>query len=384
MVIGFDASRVNITKNKTGVERYSANLLYWFKKLDGRDSQNRYILYTPSSSSVEFDELPSNFQVKESRFPFFWTQLRFASQLIFGKNKPDIVFIPSNAIPFFAAIFEKNIKKVVTVHDVAFRHFPSSYSFLSRFYLNLSVIFALKFADRIIAISETTKQDLIRLYGGDEKKIAVTYLGFDEPKSKQDNFHDSKWTAVKEKFKINKPFLLFIGRIEKKKNIANLLKAFYEVLASGADLQLVLVGGKNSDYEEVDILVSKYNLQERVIFTGYATEAEKDYLLHNALLFVFLSRYEGFGIPVLEAFHAGLPVVASDIPVFQELFKDAAVLVDPYRTNEIAVGIEKVLKDKRKRTRMIEKGKELVKEFSWEKCARETLEILNRFNNNVK
>lgn len=232
-------------------------------------------------------------------------------------------------------------------------------------------------SDKIITISQTTKNDLIKFYGAKEDKIKVIYLGYDAPKGGKESFNDVKWEVIEEKFKINKPFLLFIGRVEKKKNIANLIKAFYEVLSTGADLQLVLAGTKSKDYEEIDELIARYNLKERVLLTGYVKEEEKEYLLHHAKLFVFLSRYEGFGIPMLEAFYAGLPVVASDIPVFQELYSDAAVLVNPEKIDEISLAITKVLKDKRKRERMISHGKELVEEFTWEKCAKETLEVLN-------
>ena len=370
MLIGIDASRLNV-KNKTGVENYSSKLIYWLKKID---HHNQYILYTPKISDTELLELPDNFHLHVIPFPRLWTQIR----LPFGlrSDRPDVFFVPSHVLPFIPF----RSKKVVTIHDVAFRYLPESYSDFARNYLDLTTRYALKVADKIITISQTTKNDLIKFYGAKEDKIKVVYLGYDAPISKKESFQDVKWEVIAEKFKINKRFLLFIGRIEKKKNIANLIKAFYEVLATGADLQLVLAGSKNKDYEIVDELIAKYNLQERVIFTGYVKEEEKDYLLHNASAFVFLSLYEGFGIPVLEAFSAGLPVIASDIPVFQELYKDAAVLVDPNKTDEICLAITKVLKDRRKQESMIRRGHELAGEFTWEKCARETLEALNELS----
>jgi glycosyltransferase involved in cell wall biosynthesis len=373
MLIGIDV-RQNV-KNKTGIEKYSSMLIHWLKRIDGPNDpeHNNYILYTPKANDLELLELPKNFHLREIPFPRLWSQIRLPLQL--WKEKPDLMFVPAHVLP----LLPFPGKKVATIHDLAFKYFPESYSDFDRYYLDMSTRYTVKIADKIITISQTTKDDLIKFYGAKEDKIKVIYLGHEAPISKKENFQDVKWEVISEKFKIDKPFLLYIGRIEKKKNIANLVKSFYEVLATGADLQLVLAGSQNKDYEEVNELVARYNLQERVIFTGYVKEEEKDYLLHNAELFIFLSKYEGFGIPMLEAFYAGLPIIASDIPVFQELYSDAAILVNPNKTDEISLAITKVLKDKRKRERMIEKGKELVAEFTWERCARETLEVLNSF-----
>lgn len=376
MKIGIDV-RQNV-KNKTGIEVYSSKLIHWLKTIDGPSAEghNNYILYTPKANDLELLELPTNFHLREIPFPRLWSQIRLPLQL--WKEKPDLMFVPAHVLP----LLPFPCKKIATIHDLAFKYFPESYSDFDRYYLDIATRYTVQIADKIITISQTTKDDLIKFYGAKEDKIKVIYLGYDAPINKKENFQDVKWEVIAEKFKINKPYLLYVGRIEKKKNIANLIKSFYEVLATGADLQLILAGSQSKDYKEVNELVTKYNLQERVIFAGYIKDEERDYLLHNAEIFVFLSRYEGFGIPMLEAFYAGVPVVASDISVFQELYSDAAVLVNPNKTDEISLAITKVLKDKRKRERMIEKGKALVGEFTWEKCARETLEVLNSFKVN--
>ena len=369
MLIGFDASRINIGV-KTGIENYSTKLLHWLKK---NDHKNQYLLYTPNDNDPEFLDLPPNFHIKKFTFPFFWTQLRLAWCLLFCKQKPDLVFVPSNAIPFLFILFNRRIKKVVTIHDVAFKYFPSSYSFINRFYLNLSIIFSVKFADKIITISQTTKNDLIKFYGADEKKIEVTYLGFaagDEEIKKEDV------ERTKEKFGINKEYLFYLGRIETKKNIVNLVRAFYELLSEEYDLQLVLAGKKGFGFEKIEEVLKELNVKDRVIITGYVNEKERQVLLENSSALTFVSLYEGFGIPVLDSFSAGVPVVLSKIPVFEELYSKASILVDPQDVQEIKEGIKKVLENKKTRERLIKSGKELLKNFSWEKCARETLEIL--------
>ena len=383
MIIGFDASRIGL-KNKTGVEVYSERLLYWFKKLDhapyvdGGMYHNGYRLYTPKAQGIEILDLPKNFSLVEIPLARLWTQIRLPLEL--RKNKPDILFIPSHVMPFI----NYGVKTVVTIHDVAFKYFPDSYSLLRRRYLDITTQFMLKKADKIITISQTTKNDLIKFYGADEEKIEVIYLSFDPPK--KDTFHisEGKWGKTKEKFGIIRKYLLYIGRIETKKNLVTLIKSFYEVLSSGQELQLVLAGGRGIGYEKILAIIEKYNLSGRVILTGYVNEEEKNYLLRNAELFVFLSLYEGFGIPVLEAFYYELPVIASKIPVFEELYKDTAILVDPYDSKMIAETIINTLKNYRKRDSLAEKGKELLKKFSWENTAVKTLELLNSFEPSKK
>jgi len=169
--------------------------------------------------------------------------------LLFGKQKPDLFFVPSNATPFFFILLNRRIKKVVTIHDVAFKYFPSSYSFINRFYLNLSIIFSAKLADKIITISKTTKNDLIKLYGADEKKIEVTYLGFEVGDSKATKEDIEK---TKKKFGIDKEYLFYLGRVETKKNIVNLVKASYELLSEEYDLQLVLAGKRGFGFEKIE------------------------------------------------------------------------------------------------------------------------------------
>jgi len=374
MLIGFDASRINIS-GKTGVENHSTKVLQWLKK---NDQKNQYILYTQDDSNPEFLNLPENFRIKKFRFPFFWTQIRLAWHLLFGEQKPDLFFVSSNAIPFFFILLNRKIKKVVTIYDVAFKYFPSSYSFINRFYLDLSTIFAVRFANKIITISQTTKNDLIKLYGADEKKIEVTYLGFSADVVSRPLLQrvGRSIEPTMKKFGIEKDYLFYIGRVETKKNIVNLIKAFYELLSEEYDLQLVLAGKRGFGFEKIEETLKSLNIKDRVIITGYIGEEEKQVLLENSSVLTFVSLYEGFGIPVLEAFSARVPVVLSKIPVFEELYSRAAILVDPQNVQEIKEGIKKVLESKKVRERLVNSGKKLLKNFSWEKCAKETLRVL--------
>lgn len=380
MIIGIDVSRVNI-KNKTGVENYSAKLLYWFKKLDhspyldGGKYHNKYMLYTPKAEDPELKKLPSNFHLKEIPFPRMWTQVRLAKEL--RSEELDLFFVPSHVMPFVVP----KAKTIVTIHDVAFKLFPESYSLAQRKYLELTTKFAVSKADAIITISETTKKDLVRLFGADPEKIKVTYLGFDAPEFNIKSYPAGTWESIADKFGIKKSFFLYLGRIEDKKNVKKMIQTFYEVLSRGEDMQFVLAGKKASgdQSQEIDELIKKYNLGDRIIFTGYIDEVEKNFLFSKASFFLFLSKYEGFGLPVLEAFYFGVPVIASRIPVFKELFEEAALLVNEKEPKESSAEIAKLLKNKRKQEKMIEKGRELVKKFSWQRCAIETIEVFETF-----
>jgi glycosyltransferase involved in cell wall biosynthesis len=281
-------------------------------------------------------------------------------------------------------VMPKGIKKVVTIHDVAFRYFPSSYLLHQRYYLDFTTRIAAKKADKIITISESTKNDLVGLYDISPDKIQVIHLGFDEPKKIEGDLSEHSWKDFCVRHKINKDFLLFIGRVESKKNIINLVRAFYDILSEGKDLQLVLAGKKGNGFAEINEVIKEYNLQDRVVITGYVREEDKNQLLKNAKALTFVSRYEGFGIPILEALYFGLPVIASRIPVFEELFSNSVYMVNPNEPREIAEGVLKVLGNSNRREALIKHGKELVKEFSWEKCARKTLETLEGLGTYVR
>ena len=383
MIIGFDVSKIG-SKNRTGVEGYSENILHWFKKLDhaeysdGGKYHNGYILYTPRAQGIELLDLPKNFLLKTIPLAQLWNQIRLPFEI--KKDKPDLFFIPSNAMPFM----DSNVKTVVTIHDVAFKYFPDRYSIFEKNLLEFTTQFTTKKADGIIVPSKTVKDDLIKFYGAEEEKIKVIHPGFDSPKKDAIHMADAKWEKMKDKFGIIRKYILYVGNIETRKNLTTLIKAFYEVLGSGQELQLVLAGVKGAGYEKVIAMIEKYNLKDRVVLTGYVNEEEKNYFLRNAELFVFLSHYEGFGIPILEAMYYELPVIASKIPIFEELYKEAVIFVDPYDQKDVAETIINTIKNYRKRDSLAEKGKELLKKFSWERVAMETLEFLNTFEPDKK
>jgi len=384
MTIGINATAA-IKQPRTGVEEYTYQLIKHLTMLP-EAREHRFLLYLPSvySSSeakrVEkfstgsnnksfFDfPLPENFEIKFLKWPlpFLWTQIRLAWEIL--RRPPEILFIPVHILPLF---HPKN--SVVTIHGLEYEYFPQYYPLLHRLYLRFSTKYALRHARKIIAISENTKKDLIKLYGGETDKIEVVYHGI------QNTNHKTQITnkAQSTNYKIQKPYLLYLGRTEQKKNIEGILEA-YKTLRERYQIphQLVLAGVPGYGYEKIKLKIE--NCKLKIIETGYVNDDEKRCLLSNADIFLFPSFYEGFGLPVLEAQTAGVPVVTSFNSSLPEIAGEGALLVNPRNPEQIAEAVKSIIDDKNLRAKLIKSGYENVKRFSWEKCARETLHIVDQ------
>lgn len=348
MIIGINATAA-VTEPRTGVEEYAYQLIKHLAMLP-EAAEHHFLLYLSQGNLA----LPNNFEIKKLKWGLpMWTQIRLAGELFL--HRPDVLFIPVHVLPF---VYPKN--SVVVLHGLEYEYFPEVYPKNRLRYLRWSAKYALKNARKIIAISENTKNDLIKLYGGDPEKIFVVYHGVN------DNVPVSFISCS------NFPYLLYIGRIETKKNIQGLINAF-ELLKKKYRIphKLILAGGKGYGFEEIALETEKLFFRNDIIFTGYVSEEKKWQLLQNADCFVFPSHYEGFGLPILEAQQAGCPVVAADNSCLPEVAGEGGII-----TNNFAEGIYKIISDKELRCDIIKKGFENVKKFSWQKCAEETLKVI--------
>jgi len=359
MNIGIDASRAFI-KEKTGIEEYSYQLIRNLAMMDLKSHQ--IFLYAKKNSVIDFN-LPDNFKLKIISLNKLWTQIGLASEMM--KNKPDILFVPSYTIPQ-----THPAKTIVTIHGLEYKYFPECYSIKERLFLELNTLFSIKWSSKIIVPSESTKRDLIKFYGVEDSKIKVVYHGVRSQKFIKSKVH---------KVKNNEFNILFVGRLEKRKNIVNLIKAFevfkksYELRATS--YKLILVGKAGFGFQEIKKAIQESFFSKDIILKNYISEAEKDELYKKADLFVLPSFYEGFGLPILEAMSYGVPVICSNNSSLPEVAGDAALLVDPNNIQEISEAMSKVFNDDL-RNKMIKKGFENVERFSWEKCARETMNVL--------
>ncbi|MFH0779258.1 MAG: glycosyltransferase family 1 protein [Parcubacteria group bacterium] len=366
MLIGIDASRAN-KSIKTGVEWYSYHLIEELKKID---KDNRYFLYTNVPLQGALAVCPINFEERVLKWPIprSWTTCRLSWEMFFGKEKPDVLFVPAHASPFLNM-------KVVTIHDIGFAHFPEAYHWADKFYHKLTIQVIKRTAKRIIAVSNFTKKDLIETYKIPAEKISVVYNGYDQNKFKQQAGGSD---ILKEKYKIDAPYVLFLGRLELKKNIPRLVEAFgkFKARNKNDNHKLVLAGTKGLTFPLVEEQIKKFDLKSEIIIPGWIDSDDMPIFYNNADLFAFPSLFEGFGIPILEAMASGCPVICSNTTSLPEVAGDAALMFNPEKADEIASRMEQVLLNPEVGESMQIKGLEQVKHFSWKKCAEETLEIL--------
>ena len=356
MKIGIEAERANIAQ-KTGVEHYAAKLIENLAKID---SKNQYILYLRTEPQEWILRLPKNFSYKVIPFPLFWTQLRISLEMLL--HPVDVLFIPASAAPLIHPR-----KTVVTIHDLAWKYFPETFTLFMRNYLRFSTYFAALSASTLIAVSENTKKDLLRDYSFlKPEKVVTIHHGFD--RSVLEQKEKKPYAFFPEKF------ILFISTLQPRKNLLGLIKAFDALRAKHVELGLVVVGRQGWKCENELIELKKH--ADTIIYLDYVTDEERNWLLARAKCLVVPSFYEGFGMQILEAFAAGTPVAVSNVSSLPEVAGRAAVYFDPTNTSEIAGAIERLLIDVNLRQHLMVEGKERLNEFAWEKCAQETLRVM--------
>lgn len=365
ITIGIDASRGN-TLQRTGVEEYVYQLIQQIKK--SKNQKINFVLYTREPLIAELAEnLPENVTVKVLRWlpKRFWTQIRLSWEMLI--HPPDVLFIPGHVMPIMHPK-----KTVMTIHDIAATKFPESYNWFERWYSTWSAKYAVKKLWKVIVPSLFTRLELERTVNSEQRtaSIQVVPLSYDR-KYRQHN-DSEKEIQILTTYHIQKPFVLSVGRLEKKKNTVNSIKSF-ELLKKNnhSHLQLVLVGGRGHGYEDVEKAIAESPYKEDIIRPGYVSDEDLLYMMNAAEVFVFPSLYEGFGIPILEAFACGTPVVTSHTTSCKEVAGGAAVLVDPLSVEDIAQGIETAMKGEN-----VDAGLKRASEFSWEKTVEQTLDIL--------
>jgi len=237
-------------------------------------------------------------------------------------------------------------------------------------YFKLLLRRSIKKSEKLISVSETVKKDILFRFNIPDDKIVVIPLGVSDIFSKTIN------SKVTFKYSISNKYILFVGNIEPKKNLIRLLKAYHKLINEGKiSHQLVIAGQKGWKYKEIFKTVQSLNLQDKVVFTGYIPENNLPALYSMAELFVFPSIYEGFGIPPLEAMVCETPVLASNTGALPETSGGSCLMVNPYNTDEIANGIHKLLTDVTLRSYYIKKGKKWAEQFTWERTAKDTLDV---------
>jgi glycosyltransferase involved in cell wall biosynthesis len=371
MIIGIDGNEANVAK-RVGIGEYAYELLKQFSMLE---SKATFWIYLKDKPNKELPSESANWQYKIVGPKKLWTQFGLPIHLFLKNPKPDVFFTPTHYAPRFSPV-----PTVVSVMDLSYIHFPNLFNKSDLYQLKNWTKYSVKNANKVITISKSSKNDIIEEYHVRGDKVAVVYPGIKAKVTLEP--HVFPMSELSTKYQISDNFILYVGTLQPRKNIARLIEAFSLLLKneelSKSNLQLVIVGKKGWLYEEILEAPKKYNVVDRVKFLDFVPDDELKELYHKAQVFVLPSLYEGFGLPVLEAMQHDCPVITSNISSMPEAGGDAALYVDPKNTADIAEKIKKVITHEPLRKEMIAKGKKQVEKFSWKKSAEETLAILEQ------
>ncbi|MFH0852649.1 MAG: glycosyltransferase family 1 protein [bacterium] len=376
MTIGIDI-RVLTRGARTGVEEYTINLLSRLLRL-GKDIDFKLFFnaYYKTPLVQEWLGLP-NVKLYEFKIPnrLFFVSARYLNYPKIDKilGGADIFFNPH----FFNAPLSFQCQKAMTFHDLSFEWHPEHFSWRKRLWQKLLMNAKKEAAksEKIIAVSGSTKQDLIDLYKIPENKIRVVYSGVGE----EFRCIEGKTLNIIEKYRLPDKFILYLGTIEPRKNIGGLIKAF-EVMKdknkNWDEIHLVIAGSPGWLCSHIYKASRRSKHADKIIFTGFVEPQDKVYLYNLASLFVYPSFFEGFGFPPLEAMACGVPTITSNTSSLPEIVADSGLMIDPYDIDEMAWAMEQVLSDANLSRELSARGLARARLFSWDKCARETLNFL--------
>jgi len=370
MKIGIDARMYS--SNFTGIGRYNYELINRLAKID---TTNEYRIFLNKPEYDTFKEPGPNFKkvLAGAKHYSLSEQLKFLWVLY--REKLDVMHFTHFNNPIFYLRTQ-----VVTIHDMTLSYFPGKKmtGLIHRAAYNLSIWAVTRKAKRIIAISENTKKDLQKLLKVPDKKLSVVYEGAALDFKK---ITDTKeLAATRATYKLKNPFILYAGVWRSHKNVLGLIKAYHHLVTEKeVEFDLVITGKKNTVYHEIPELVKKLKLEKRVHFVGLVPERDLVHLFNLATIYVFPSFYEGFGLPALEAFAVGTPVASSNTSCLPEICgENNAIFFDPYDPKDMADKILHLYNDKDLQATLIKNGTTRLKDFSWDKMAKETLEEYQR------
>lgn len=371
MRIGINARYLQ--KEYTGIENYLLQLLLNLNKATG---DNEYFLFFGNDGLIPEALKSRNFKNIISKIPcnnqitkIIWSH--FYLPFLARRFKLDVFHEPLFIAPLF-----KQCPTVITVYDLAFLRLPDCYTYRNKLYLKTLLSKSIKEADAVIAISESTKKDILDNFGSSEK-LHTVYGGVSLEFKRIDDH--TVLEKVKRIYKIEGDFVLTASLITPRKNMVRLIRAFRSLRErSNYNYKLVIAGGKGWGWEAVYKEAVDSGYENDIIFCGYVPDEHLIALYNLAKIFVYPSLYEGFGLPALEGMACGCPVITSRISSLPEVCADAALFVDPYDTEELSHSIEKLLKDQLLRQTLILKGYQQANKFSWQRAAGETLAIYER------
>lgn len=361
--IGIDASRV-ATNRPTGTEAYSFQVI---RELLSIGRTHEFTLYRRRGAGTA--DLARGTRVSERTLgpARLWTHLGLSYEML--RRPPDVLFVPAHVLPIW-----RPRRSVVTVHDLGYLYYPKAHGRASWWYLHLSNAFHVRVATRLIADSHATKRDLIKWYGAAPAKIDVVHLAVG------DAFRPASAPAVatvKSRYTGGSDYLLFLGTIQPRKNVAGLLDAYAALRRQlPAAPPLVIAGKRGWLSSPIYARAEQLALGEALRFLDYVPHHELPALISGALALVFPSFYEGFGLPALEAMACGTPVLAANCSSMPEVVGDAGLLIEPHDGEAWTAALRAVVTNAALRDELRAKGIARAAQFTWTRCAAETLRVL--------
>jgi glycosyltransferase involved in cell wall biosynthesis len=347
-----------------GIGTYIRNILIELSRLD---RATEYVVLCRPDDVESGDVLGPNFRmVPDTARPYSIAE-QFRIPLALARERVQLVHEPHYVLPPLV-----RCRSVVTIHDCIHLMFPQYLpGKLAHVYAKGSMWAAVRKANRILTVSDASKRDILRFFDVDPAKVAVIYNAIDErflTGADTERMH-----LVKQRYQLDRPFVLYVGNIKPHKNVLRLIDAFGRARAQSGvdDLKLVIIGDEISKYPALRHAVHRHKLDKHVRFLGFQPQETLAAVYRLARVFVFPSLYEGFGLPPLEAMASGTPVVTSNVSSLPEIAGDAALLVDPYDTEAIADGIRRAVTDEALRASLIQKGAARARAFSWAHSVKE-------------
>ena len=365
MRIGVDISAIQSTKS--GVDWYTHRVVEEMMELLAPDEQ----LYLFSNRETGFEQEATgrpNVTVVRSNYMYQEPWRQFVLPLLLRRHRIDVCFFTN-----FVLSVAATCPMVLTIHDLSFRLFPRTHSLRNVVWARSLVPVSTRRSRHIIAVSSNTKLDLVRVMNVPSQKVSVVYEGAPEEFNPEPQAEDEEAMGH---YGIVKPYILFVGTLEPRKNLNFLIRSFDQVAKARPDVHLVLAGRRGWMAQSIFDELERRDLLGRVHITGYVRERYLPVLCRQAAAFVYPSLYEGFGMPPLEAMASGTPVIVSRSSSLPEVVGDAGLYVNPLDTDELARAMDSILGDPELAANLRKKGLERAAGFSWKKAAGETLEIL--------